>query len=337
MRALFCITLFAFAAAAGDPWQSFKEGTFEDGYWGVSYSAPGLKEGSSAARSPLKIFDGKCDGDVVVEIVLLPERAMKASERKEAWKADRAAKKKEAQDAQEGDDPAPWIVFAEQSLAGFNRHHGYAWYARGMHCFELHAFVQEKSETSGAAIAAALKGLKVGEDRNDCALNVMFAAKQSGKPLDDPQVLIMAGFAYTYNEQQEQMPQLAIPLLRRGLAKSEGLDAQVRWRGQDALGMSLLVARKLDEAVVELKKSEEQARAGGLPWWVPCYNLACAESLAGKLDDAFASLERALGAPERVVDDEHLSSDPDLENMRKDARWEKFWRTVVKKEKPAGQ
>lgn len=50
------------------------------------------------------------------------------------------------------------------------------------------------------------------------------------------------------------------------------------------------------------------------------YNLACSYSLLGELDRAFAALKKAI---ELGYDDfEHLKQDPDLENLKKDERFQ---------------
>lgn len=50
------------------------------------------------------------------------------------------------------------------------------------------------------------------------------------------------------------------------------------------------------------------------------YNLACAQAQLGKVDDAFATLERAVAAGFR--NPQHLQQDADLEPLRSDERWE---------------
>jgi tetratricopeptide (TPR) repeat protein len=49
------------------------------------------------------------------------------------------------------------------------------------------------------------------------------------------------------------------------------------------------------------------------------YNGACSASLAGRTDDAFALLERAIDAG--FSNSNHLREDPDLESLRTDLRW----------------
>lgn len=334
MRALLCIPLLAIAAAAGEPTQTFKDGKFTDSWWNASYEAPGLQEGSSAARGLTKLFDGKCAGDVSVEITIMPlEREMAPSEWKLLREKEWAQRKREMADVEKGDQPTLWTTFSEKSLAGFNRHHGYAWYVRGHHCFEVHATAPEKNEASGGQLKAALAGFKAGEDTNGAALAIVQAAKNLQKPMDDPMVLFAAGLSYA--NPQVQNYKLAISVLRRAEKKADALEAKFQPQLHDTLGLSLLVERQMDAAIESLKKAEELGRkTEGFPWWNCCYNLACAYSLHGKMDEAFDALTRSYSGPERPVTDEHISQDTDLDNMRKDARWENFWRTVVKGEKP---
>ena len=60
------------------------------------------------------------------------------------------------------------------------------------------------------------------------------------------------------------------------------------------------------------------------------YNLACSYSLLGELDTAFGALRLAiqLGYSEF----EHLSQDPDLENLRVDERWEQLLDQIRERE-----
>jgi tetratricopeptide (TPR) repeat protein len=57
------------------------------------------------------------------------------------------------------------------------------------------------------------------------------------------------------------------------------------------------------------------------------YNLACSLSLLGHVDEAIGALERAVRLGYR--DFEYLDRDPDLENVRRDARY----RTIIKAKK----
>ncbi len=59
------------------------------------------------------------------------------------------------------------------------------------------------------------------------------------------------------------------------------------------------------------------------------YNLACSHALLRQLDDAFAALDRAAALGYRDV--EHMAKDPDLANLRKDARFRRFMSRLVGK------
>jgi len=53
---------------------------------------------------------------------------------------------------------------------------------------------------------------------------------------------------------------------------------------------------------------------------IPYYNLACSHSRLKQAARAFAALRRAIELGYRDV--EHMQVDPDLENIRKDPRWQ---------------
>ena len=59
------------------------------------------------------------------------------------------------------------------------------------------------------------------------------------------------------------------------------------------------------------------------------YNLACTHSLLGHLDPAFAALSRAVQLGYDKL--EHLREDPDLENLKKDRRYEEILKGLASK------
>ncbi len=56
------------------------------------------------------------------------------------------------------------------------------------------------------------------------------------------------------------------------------------------------------------------------------YNLACSYSMLGKLDEAFAALQKAIKLG--YDDARWLAQDPDLENLRRDSRFEAIRREL---------
>jgi tetratricopeptide (TPR) repeat protein len=86
----------------------------------------------------------------------------------------------------------------------------------------------------------------------------------------------------------------------------------------DLLGGALLVRGENAEAAAELEK----ALAGGLAGFrrgVALYNLACAYARLGRVDDALARLESAIGAG--FATRQEIEHDPDLEPLRADPRF----------------
>jgi tetratricopeptide (TPR) repeat protein len=63
------------------------------------------------------------------------------------------------------------------------------------------------------------------------------------------------------------------------------------------------------------------------------YNLACSLSLMGRLDEAFDALNRAVSLGYRDL--EHLMEDPDMENVRRDRRFEAVRRRMSPPQGPA--
>jgi tetratricopeptide (TPR) repeat protein len=231
----------------------------------------------------------------------------------------------------------------EESLAGFKRHHGYAFYARGPHAFIVHGTVQEKSDTSGEALKAALSGLTLDADAKP-ALLVYFIAKQQAASPDDPRVLYEAGRIYLSGNEQQRMPKnlvLAERVLERAIkeAKPETYGPEQIWFLHESLGLATLEARKLDAAIGWLTKAEELAGKvtegeSGARNGQSCYNLACAYALSGKTDEAFGALDRcvAQGFLKDPRNIEHMkTNDPDLESLRKDPRWEKYFQPAEAK------
>lgn len=56
------------------------------------------------------------------------------------------------------------------------------------------------------------------------------------------------------------------------------------------------------------------------------YNLACSYSLLGEIDDAFKTLKQAIMLG--YDDFDYLRRDPDLENLRKDRRFEALFKAL---------
>ena len=324
------LALAAGALAAG------KTG-FEDAFWDVQYSAPGLKP-LLAERSGELLFAGKCEGGVRLTIGVIESATLADAQRARAaakvnWK--KAGRKIEG--LQEGDSPYPWALFAEPRLEVFTAQHGYAWVARGYHCFVIHAEVFERTDKSAEAIRAALRGLRLGE-RDQAAVLAARVGLERGIEPTDPVALYLAGVDYATGRRfRRTHTPLARRLLERARAnlKPDTLEPADLWQLFETGGDSWMSepgrdpARAMvwfaaaEEAANKLEEQRETRAAGS------AYNLACAASLAGRIDEAFAALNRAYRDVKPVSDD-HVSGDKDLENLRRDPRWETFWHAKVK-------
>jgi hypothetical protein len=316
-------------AAGGKP--------YEDAFWDIRYGAPGLQP-LMAAKTGERIYAGKCDGGVrlTIEVLEFPtpmEASAVRATAKETWK--KAGRKIEG--LQEGDSPYPWVLFAEPRLEVFVAQHGYAWETRGYHCFVIHAEVFERTDRSADAIRAALKGLRVGP-RDECAILAARVALERGIEPTDPIALYLAGVDYATGRRfRRTHPPLARRLLERARAhlKPDTLETDDLWQLYETGGNSWMAEPGRDpakamewfveaeKAANKLEERREERAAGS------AYNLACAASLSGKLDEAFAALHRAYRDVKPVTDD-HVSNDKDLENLRRDKRWEVFWHSKVK-------
>jgi hypothetical protein len=345
MRALLASLALASLLLAQEPVRThdgpvFRDGKLRDSFWGLTYQAPGLKKSMSFGDFQ-ELFRGKCDGGVKVSIRVHESLEPKAAK---AWRDEALAGWKKAgrkltqvERGESGEDPDTWILVTQTGMAGFESRHGHAFHARDFHCFEVHAEVEERTDESDAAIRKALAGLELAKEA-DGTLLVARLARQAGRHLDDPQLLLSAGYEYISGQNFGQThTALAARVLKRArrIATQETYTPEERWALYEFGGGALLSPplRKAEEAMEWLRQAEKAAKA--VPQGTAeraaqsAYNLACACSLAGKLDEGFAALRRAYAEIKPVVD-EHVSSDKDLENLRKDERWHAFWKDCVK-------
>ena len=311
--------------------RKFEKGHLSDPYWGVTYDLPEVEE-KKGERQAGKLFDGVA-GRVQVEIGIWEYAdELSAKDRRDAEKKKWEEKKREMKDAAQGDDAAPWITFQETSPSGAMRRHGYAWTVRGCRAFVVHAHAAADAEGSAEGVKAALTGLKVGEETG-AAVFVQIVSKQRQMPFDDPGVL--ADAAQSYLDDKAALgarPAIAESLLRRAI---DGLPGSPLARNPSGvlethsrLAIAQMKLKKYDESVATLTKCLDLAAKTDKPGpdaAVVQYNIACAWSLAGKLDDAFTALEKAFPAAAWAPTPlDHAKQDEDLANCRKDPRWEKF-------------
>lgn len=303
------------------------DGCYVDEYFGLRFSCEGLKKGFGFG-GPKTLFSGTCgDGtEIEIQVEEAPSPVVPANILpmvKKGWEQDGQRRS----EIVEGSEPRPWALFVQESLAGFKRHHGYAYYARGTQVFIVHAQIREMTETSADTLKAHIQRLEVGAATESYLLAHLVAA-QTGKDPRSVMVRLQAGVGYVNNEQFKNI-KVGRALLEGALAevKDGDLPADGMWQAVSALGMAQLLDEAREPAVTTWKraialaeKTSQAATLGANSW----YNLACAYSLLGRLDEAFDALGKSLSMPEaenRSQLREHAQTDPDLEAMRKDPRW----------------
>jgi len=340
MRTLAIALLLAAAALAQSG--ELVDGKFVDKTWDFTYETPGLERtAANLAAQPNVLFEGRAAGGVQVEISVLeaPEQ-MPAKDwmgrQQELWKK----AKREMADLETNAEGTPWLVFTETKLDVFTEQHGYAFFTRGTQCFLVHAYVADKTDKSAADIKKALLGLKLGESPG-ASLFALVIAQQTGRKVEDPWVLMQAGRAYGQTGNPNQKPNYAMARAmfkkaREGM-KEDTFTNQELWMLYEFGGLSFLNEPgrdpktaiewhgKAEEAAKKLSDEDGRVDAQAMS----AYNLACAYSLAGDVEKGFEALHRAF-ADKLAVDKGHLSSDPDINNLRKNQElWDKFWKEKV--------
>lgn len=310
--------------------RKFEPGKLSDPYWGLTYALAGLEE-KKTERPAGKLFDGRA-GKVQIEVNIWEYAdELSAKDRRNEQQAMWERKGRARNDAATGDDPAPWITFQEEGASGGMRRHGYAWYVRGCRAFVVHTHCAAENEGAAEGVKAALFALTVGPETGAAVFVPVVSREMNGIPYDDPGVLHSAGEKYL----QDVPPRLSIAegLLRRSVAALPGSRLErsptAMMVVNRSLGNCLLQEKKFEEGLGFLQKALEFAAktdSFGPDQAAVHYDIACAYSQLGKLDEAFATLTKAFANPNfpPPVPDDHLKKDPDLENCRKDPRWAKF-------------
>jgi tetratricopeptide (TPR) repeat protein len=298
------------ALAAEEPYR------FEDPFWNLVFAPPGLRKLISPA-DPFSLFKGRAAGDLYVELRVHEGEKDVAAIRKAI------AEKAKGEGVTQGEEPRPWLFYTVTRYKAFVEVHGHAFYARGPHWFEVHAWVTDRTPSAEKSIRAALDALKLGDDPG-CGIKARQVAARYGREPLDPEVLLEAGRQYL----GEGQPAMAVALLKRAraVAKPDALKKEDQAELLLCGGTAMLEAGAPADAVPWLRDAEKALE--GEKAHDAAYQLARAASAAGMLDDAFAALDRAFEV-ELVVSKARLSKEKELENLRKDPRWEDFWRKRI--------
>jgi hypothetical protein len=162
------------------------------------------------------IFKGRAAGDVFVEL-----RVHEGPQDASALRKALAAKVK-GEGAREGEEPRPWLSYSVRRHGVFEEMHGHAFYPRGPHCFEVHAWLTDRTPTAEGDLRAAIDALSPGEDPG-CGLKARRVAQLLGRDPLDPEVLLEGARQYL-----GENPPLAAGLARRAgaVAKAGSLGAE---------------------------------------------------------------------------------------------------------------
>ena len=263
------------------------------------------------------LFKGRANGDVYVELRVREGVTDFAAIRKTISDAAKA------EGVREGEEPRPWLFYTVTKHKVFEEIHGHAFYARGPHLFEVHAWVTDRTPTAEKDIRASLDALTLGEDLG-CGIKARKIAALHGREPLDPEVLLEAGKQYL----AENSPALAAALLKRAraVAKPDALKKEDEAALLLCGGLAIFEAGAAADAVPWLRDAEKAAE--GEKAREAAYQLARAAAVAGMLDDAFEALDRAF-AEGLVVSKARLSKEKEFEVLRKDPRWEDFWKRKV--------
>lgn len=308
------------ASAQAEPFE------FRDTAWAVTFRAPGLDE-TTRLGGPNQLFAGECADGTRVEITVTEGAAETAgaawaSAIVAGWESDGRSMSGRRDVAKA---PAPTVLFTDHGLGDDLRRHGYAFHHRGLHMFLVHAVADGRDPRCDEKILASLGELELGEDRGTC-LRSQETSRATGIAADDPTVLRQAAFAYVWDDPKN--PLLGAHLLERVLERGDArFDRDELPVVQGIVGVGYLSARKLDRAAEWLARAEKGERDLGRPRGEAArhaYNLACAYSLDGKLDEAFDAMGRCAESGAWPAYWKHAQSDSDVDAMRDDPRWKEL-------------
>ena len=300
-----------------------EDGKHTDDYWGFELKLPGLERAFGLGDRSL-IYTGYVDrpSRFLIQVrVRETEKPRPVSQ----WLADLKAKTKDRAEETSG---SHWLVFRRKDRLGFVKSHGYAYFARGVQCFEVHA------ESDGKPVFDALKGFKLKAGAPGTLAAYWLAVGKKMEP-DDPRVLLAAGFEYlTGPKYRVRSPSLAakvLALARAGMKKDTFKPLEL-WSLYEYGGLALAdqPARAIEWHALAEKTAAKLKERPGDHRRTSAYNLACAYAGAKKPDEAFAALYRSYEGGE-PVSDANVSGDKRLESLRRDARWHKFWSDCVKR------
>lgn len=132
---------------------------------------------------------------------------------------------------------------------------------------------------------------------------------QSKEALELMRILARAG-------DTSPVKQVAVPLARGRLEDQD--EQEDRFSLQNLIGIELLYAHELDDAILEFRR---------MLWCrptdpIPSYNIACGHALAGRVEEALRALRRCIRHGYR--DPQHMLGDSDLDALRADPRFQRL-------------
>ncbi len=326
VAAVFVVGAALASGQEADPSHKADEGKIRDLYWGYTLRFPTLRP--LLLLGPRhQLIEAKTKDGIRVRLFVHESEAERTGIE---WRTDAVARWKQNKrallDLVEKRDR---VFFREKKYGAFLAEHAYAYFVRGHQCFELHAWIDDRTSDSAKRIEKLIAAFKYDKDPG-CGLRALDAAMQRSVSVMDKQAMVEGGIAYmAASPRGPAIPALAARILQRAAKLPGALDSDLAWAMHFYGGQALAHTAAYKTAAAWLAKAEattDAAKQGAAAW-----EGARALARGGDQDGAFAALHRAFANGRQPVNKLTLSKDKALHSLREDPRWEQFWRQKVER------